>query len=254
VPSFYDRPPYHRLLGQEPGAGEGEEEVSYQDLAKQLFTKRIREETEARKISKPEDYLEFYAAMVRQQLDLTGLTHVEVMNDINLAQVFMWLQEKSLFGEAALVFNPAPGLFFTAVDMIRNLLVSPILTLSMAQQEELFQELWCRPVESFFRGPGTLDSFNTALNQFVVAKAEKLQFVSQGEKSYMAALSGIKSNFSNTRLYITTYAKFVSIMEKCRENIPEEGSVQAEIDVARRIAADISEFMKIKTLQNKINK
>jgi len=190
--------------------------VSYQDLAKQLFTKRIREETEARKISKPEDYLEFYAAMVRQQLDLTGLTHVEVMNDINLAQVFMWLQEKSLFGEAALVFNPAPGLFFTAVDMIRNLLVSPILTLSMAQQEDLFQELWCRPVESFF--------------------------------------SGIKSNFSNTRLYITTYAKFVSIMEKCRENIPEEGSVQAEIDVARRIAADISEFMKIKTLQNKINK
>ena len=77
--------------------------MSYQDLAKQLFTKRIREETEARKvplhslasnyrmlclqISKPEDYLEFYAAMVRQQLDLTGLTHVEVMNDINLAQV-----------------------------------------------------------------------------------------------------------------------------------------------------------------------
>ena len=38
-------------------------------------------------ISKPEDYLEFYAAMVRQQLDLTGLTQVEVMNDINLAQV-----------------------------------------------------------------------------------------------------------------------------------------------------------------------
>ena len=38
-------------------------------------------------ISKPEDYLEFYAAMVRQQLDLTGLTHEEGMNDINLAQV-----------------------------------------------------------------------------------------------------------------------------------------------------------------------
>ena len=38
-------------------------------------------------ISKPEDCLEFYAAMVRQQLDLTGLTQVEVINDINLAQV-----------------------------------------------------------------------------------------------------------------------------------------------------------------------
>ena len=37
----------------------------------------------------------------------------------HVCQVFMWLQEKSLFGEAALVFNPAPGLFFTAVDMIR---------------------------------------------------------------------------------------------------------------------------------------
>ena len=78
--------------------------MSYQDLAKQLFTRRIREETEARQvplhslvlnyrmlsllqISKPEDCLEFYAEMVRQQLDLTGLTQVEVINDINLAQV-----------------------------------------------------------------------------------------------------------------------------------------------------------------------
>ena len=35
------------------------------------------------------------------------------------SKVFLWLQEKSLLGEGALVFNPAPGLFFTSVDMIR---------------------------------------------------------------------------------------------------------------------------------------
>ena len=66
-----------------------------------------------------------------------GVTFCEVMNEINLSQVifsslviidnisrilfqvFLWLQEKSLFGEAALCFNPAPGLFFTSVDMVR---------------------------------------------------------------------------------------------------------------------------------------
>ena len=73
-----------------------------------------------------------------------GVTFCEVMNEINLSQVlfsklitykkeirrilfqvFLWLQEKSLFGEAALCFNPAPGLFFTSVDMVR--LVSAVI-------------------------------------------------------------------------------------------------------------------------------
>ena len=33
----------------------------------------------------------------------------EILNDVDLAQVFLWFQEKSLFGMGALLHNPNPG-------------------------------------------------------------------------------------------------------------------------------------------------
>ena len=63
--------------------------------------------------------------LVHQTLDKMGVMYVEIVNEVNMAQVFLWLQEKSLFGEASLLFNPSPGVYFTATDMARNLLLSP---------------------------------------------------------------------------------------------------------------------------------
>jgi hypothetical protein len=40
--------------------------------------------------------------------------------------VFLWLQEKSLFGMGAILFNPTPGVKFHACDLIRNLLLSNV--------------------------------------------------------------------------------------------------------------------------------
>ena len=141
--------------------------ISYQRLAKQFFSRRIQEEVAAQKVQTnhksqqvinsifpnflkiihPEALVTFYSDLLHQQLDLMGVTFCEVMNEINLSQVsltslviidhisrilfqvFLWLQEKSLFGEAALCFNPAPGLFFTSVDMVR--LVSAVIEIKI---------------------------------------------------------------------------------------------------------------------------
>ena len=46
-----------------------------------------------------------------------------------------------MLGEAALVFNPAPGLFFTGVDMIRNLILAPVIDRSLEEQEEYHRTL-----------------------------------------------------------------------------------------------------------------
>ena len=66
--------------------------------------------------------------------------------------------------------------------IFRNLLVSPIMTHSLSEQETLFQELWCRPVESFFLGSDftkSLETFNKILHQFSLERAESSRHVSQ---------------------------------------------------------------------------
>ena len=93
-------------------------------------------------------------------------------------------------GEAALVFNPAPGLYFTAVDMIRNQLLAPIMNKSLQEQEDLFREIWCAPIESFFLKSNKLDidKFNECLDDYVQQKAAQYNHVSKAETSYLAAV------------------------------------------------------------------
>jgi len=109
LPSYYDRNPFKKIL-QPDHKKENSEELSYQNLAKKFFSIKIQEEATRRKLSTIESFHEFYSELIHKQLDLMGLTYCEILNEINLSQVFLWLQEKSLLGEGALVFNPAPGL------------------------------------------------------------------------------------------------------------------------------------------------
>merc|ERR1712126_101625 len=221
-------------------------------------------------LSTIEDFQDFYTELAHKQLDLMGLTFCEILNEINLSQVFLWLQEKSLLGEGALVFNPAPGLFFTAVDMIRNVLLSPIMSKTMAEQEKLFLSLWSDPVESFFRGNDqeNLDKFNKYLHQFVTQESEKRKYVSKAESTYIAAMEGMKSVSPKSRMYITTYAKFISIMENVSKQLSKSGDdkdamtdqqedaaaeeLERQIKVSSFVSSKISNFIKVHSLQETI--
>ena len=64
----------------------------------------------------------------------------------------------------------------------RNLLLAPIMSKSLSDQETMFSELWSEPVESYFTRAGAssnLEMFNKILYQFVTEMSEKLQHVSK---------------------------------------------------------------------------
>ena len=101
IPSFYDRRPYFGLISKDNNSVSESEDVSYQLMARKLFTSRIREEVTRLKVTylisylssffsclqDPVKILEKYQEIARQQLDLFGITFVEIHNEVNLAQV-----------------------------------------------------------------------------------------------------------------------------------------------------------------------
>ena len=72
---------------------------------------------------------------------------IEVESDIHLGQWFLWIQEKALFGFAALLYNNTPGVNFNAADLVKNLLMSVFIEKSMEEQESLYACQWVHPIQ-----------------------------------------------------------------------------------------------------------
>jgi hypothetical protein len=162
LPSFSDRRSFFlQLLGRPEPRPEGEEGLTFQAGAKAAFDRRVREETMG---LGPRDRLRWTEATLAAALDRMGATRCEILTDVNMAQVFLWLQEKSLFGEGALLENKTPGVFFSGADMVRNLVLSPTMAMDMAEQEEFHLQHWLRPLE---RRLGDAESLELLLEQFV---------------------------------------------------------------------------------------
>jgi hypothetical protein len=130
--------------------------------------------------------VERFFALFSKILDYFSFVYMEFLNDdISLPQLFLWLQEKSIFSMGALLYNPAPGIKFHACDLVRNLLMSEMicqdscstsssLTLTSAAAdgvqaiisdtetdenadrlegapvEDVYRELWIYPIENAF--------------------------------------------------------------------------------------------------------
>jgi len=264
LPSFSDRKPFFQmLLKPTDKLSEDTEAVSFQKRAKEGFKSRIAQELRERNIVAADDKIDFLSEVTHQALDLMGVTYVEIINEINMAQVFLWLQEKSLFGEASLLFNPTPGNYFTAVDMIRNLLVSPTMELSFEEQEKFYRDHWLQPIENSFKGDNQLESFNTCLQEFINSKKELSNFSSEGELTYLKMMKASTSLSPIGRQYITTYAKFISLFEKISLEMSEKDTEvqKTEAEKSQRslqkhlyeaslsILTDISTFISMKQLE-----
>lgn len=83
---------------------------------------------------------------------LRGFTcmYVELLNDDNLQQVFLWMQEKSVFGMGRLLSNPHPGVDFTPIDLARNLVVSSVMNEPLLEQVHFYRMCWLTPLEERF--------------------------------------------------------------------------------------------------------
>jgi len=221
LPSFQDRRSFFQLmLGHKCSEPE-----SFQARAKAIFDKRIKEEM-ARMDKK--EKLEWLEDKVGASLDRMGVTQVRPLNPINMAQVFLWLQEKSLFGEGALVYNAAPGVFFTGADMVRNLMLAPIMNKTLKDQEEFYRKNWLLPLE---RRLGDQASLNQLLVKFLEATAnESNRFISTAEDTAEKALKS-SSITPEGQANIRTYGKFCSLFEA---EVTKLSDVDADYDEEKK--------------------
>ena len=70
-----------------------------------------------------------------------SVTLVVILNEVNLSQVYLWLQEKSLFSMGALLYNPSPGEALSAGDMGNNHVLS-VLKITSLNLECLATEIY----------------------------------------------------------------------------------------------------------------
>ena len=150
---------------------------SPQGLAKTIF------DSCAKQVERDADFntrVSSLISAVRKATHHMNIMYCEVLTPINLSQVFLWMQEKSLFGMGALLKNDNPGIPFTCGDLARNLLLSPFVmqddvshsqdksttsgAISRSElQDRMYEEKWILPLAApAERLQGGLDAQVTA--------------------------------------------------------------------------------------------
>jgi len=107
---------------------------------------------------------------------------VEVRSDLSLCQWFLWLQEKALFGFAALLTNNTPGIVFDAWDLAKNLLLSAYMERDLEEQEEILNQKWWRWVSPLMARETNLDHL---LSVFLGSREEEKRYVGKYERSIL---------------------------------------------------------------------
>lgn len=79
-------------------------------------------------------------------------------------QVYQWSQERALASSIEIA-NPSPGVWLAISDLVRNMVLAPLLDRSAAETEEVLQQTWL-PLEMRFETPQSFDAF---LQRFVDA-------------------------------------------------------------------------------------
>jgi len=93
-----------------------------------------------------------------------ALMYVEVLNEINMTALFLWMQDSSVMN---IMFNPQPGIHMTGVDMVRNLVMSSYMDLPLSEQERHYFALWLEPLELRCAG---VEHMEVLLEAFIESK------------------------------------------------------------------------------------
>ena len=144
-----------------------------------LFRELVENELTTADATPPIDRV---SLILRQAVDEMYVVSTEILNDVNLCQVFLWLQEKAILGEGALLYNATPGVAFRAGDLVRNCLLAPrmLATGDVVSDalEEMYVASWLTPIErplTIF-GNGSFDrALDTFLAQFYHDRARDKQ-------------------------------------------------------------------------------
>eukprot|EP00797_Seminavis_robusta_P026754 Sro492_g153830.1 Protein of unknown function (DUF1524) (361) ;mRNA; r:22518-23600 len=181
-------------------------------------------------------------SLFRKQTDGFSLMYIELLTNDNIQQVFLWMQEKTVFGMGRLLFNPHPGVDFKPIDLTRNLVVSSVMNRPLEEQMEFYQKCWVTPLEDRF-GTDQLERILEHLVERVTTeKPKEERYVGNMEKQLemqlaMAPVAMQESLFPED-MPMMVYAKFHSWVQK-RANDLEGDANAITIAVADSVVRDL---------------
>jgi hypothetical protein len=183
--------------------------------------------------------------LFRKQLYGFTFMYIELLTDDNLQQVFLWMQEKSLFGMGHLLFNPHPGVDFSPVDLARNLVVSSVMNEPLQDQVDFYQECWLTPLEERFSSSGMLGKILESLVERVQKEYPKTKDNGKKETRYIGDMEqqleqykamvppALRKNFQKDTP-VMVYGRFHSYVQQ--RSIEIEGDPRA---ITRAVADSI---------------
>jgi len=152
-------------------------------LVKGLFDERLRSE---RMLS-----LGSLMTLAASLVDHLPIVSVTLADPSLSCQVYLWLQEKALFSEAASATKKTLGVYFSAGDLIRNLLLAPFLDVPLEEQSKIYSDLW-----SSWESRMTAEQLDAFLAHWVHAELQRSQAIpTDVEKKYDTCVRRLGNNF-----------------------------------------------------------
>jgi len=173
TPSWVDRKAYYECIlaglitHGDWVASNSTASESHQGQAKAAFDEFVQELVA--KQTTFDSAIDMLRNVAEKAVEGMALMYIEIINEVNLAQVFLWMQEKALFGQGSMLLNAQPGVTMTGGDMVRNLVLSVYMNEPLQKQEELYRKLWLQPVELVC---GSLEAMENMLEAFIEARTK----------------------------------------------------------------------------------
>jgi len=204
VPCYLDREAFFAIMMGKPSEFSSAQSKAYYNFLNWLKTDLSLMETVGEMISLGEEIL-------NQCICKMGVTLVRTTKEINMPQVFLWLQEKS-FGAGLMVHNSSPGMTLFTCDLVRNHVLAPLLNKTLQFQEEFYLKEWLLPLESRFKDRA---QWNAAVKRYTLERRKLVQNgdESEFETTFETTFGKVKFNkemFGELMLY----AKFVTAVQR----------------------------------------
>lgn len=146
--------------------------------------------------------------LLDRALNFFTVMYTQCHATVHLPQLFLWTQEKAFFSLGSLLANKAPGRRCRLSDLVRNLLLAPIIEKSHSDQLAFYESFWL-PLESRFSSPDDFDSFLTAVASSSSADDSPLAH------RMLAVFDFLRVEPSTE---VLTYARFVSFWEASNQD------------------------------------
>lgn len=165
-----------------------------------------------------------------------SIMYIELLTDDNVQQIFLWMQEKSVFGMGRLLFNESPGVDFTHVDLARNLILSSAMNEPLSAQLQFYKSFWIGPLENRFGTSGVRRILETLAKSILMGKGTRYigDMEKQVKKYKEATPSHMQEAFSDDKPMMI-YARFHSYVQK-RAMEMENGNPNA---ISQKVAKSI---------------